>query len=65
MEEQNKLKSLRLRCGLTQKQLAEKVGIPYQTVQKYEKGEQAVERMTLSMAAKYAKALNIMIEDLL
>lgn len=65
MEEQNKLKSLRQRSGLTQKQLAEKIGIPYQTVQKYEKGEQAVERMTLSMAAKYAKALNIMIEDLL
>ncbi len=65
MDEQNKLKALRLRAGLTQKQLAESVGIPYQTVQKYERGERAVERMTLSMAARYAKALKVRIEDLL
>ena len=65
MEEQNKLKSMRLRRGLTQKQLAELVGIPYQTVQKYERGEQDVAKMTLAMAARYAKALKVRIEDLL
>lgn len=59
------IKELRKAKGLTQRALADKVGIPLRTVQKYEGGECAIENMTLGMAARLATALECTIEDLM
>lgn len=59
------LKDYRLAAGLTQKQLAEKLGVPYQTVQKYEAGVRSCEKMTLKLATSYADALGITPEQLI
>lgn len=38
----------RVRRGLTQRELAERIGVPYQQIQKYERGEKlTLERLTL------------------
>jgi transcriptional regulator with XRE-family HTH domain len=44
MEFKDKLKSERLRLGLTQKQLAEKIGITDRTIQNYERGNKNAAR---------------------
>lgn len=59
------LKDYRLRAGLTQPQLAEKLSVPYQTVQKYERGELRLERIPFDRAVKYAAALGITPEELI
>ena len=64
-EKMNRLRELRLRAGLTQQQLAGKIGAPYRTIQKYESGELKIENMTLGKAAKIADALGVEIKALL
>lgn len=59
------LKQLRKNKGLTQKTLADLSGVPLRTVQKYESGEYHIENITLKMALKLSKALNVNVEDLL
>lgn len=53
------LRRYRKAAGLTQMQLAEQIGCPYQSIQKYEYGERGVESMAPKTFAKLAKALNI------
>jgi transcriptional regulator with XRE-family HTH domain len=51
-----KIKQLRMQMGLTQSQLAEKVNISYQQIQKYEKGES---QFNISRFLEIARALEI------
>ena len=61
----SRLKDLRIAAGLTQVELADAAGVPFQTIQKYERGALKIENMTLSKAAKIAAALGIHAEELL
>lgn len=51
-----KIKQLRMQMGLTQSQLAEKINISYQQIQKYEKGES---QLSISRFLEIANALEI------
>jgi transcriptional regulator with XRE-family HTH domain len=52
----NKMNQLRLARGVTRHQLAEKVGVTHQQLQKYEKG---INRITASRLADIAHALGV------
>lgn len=58
-----KIKELRLAAGLTQRELAEKSGIPYRTIQSWEEG--ARRPSDLRKLHKVAVALGARIEDLI
>lgn len=59
------LKRIRKAAGLSQTKLAEAVGVPYRTIQKYENGEADPANMTLGLALKLAEALNVEPADLI
>ncbi|MBR4039394.1 MAG: helix-turn-helix transcriptional regulator [Clostridia bacterium] len=59
------LKELRRAKGLTQMGLAELVGVPFRTIQKYEAGNINMANVTLEKAVKLAQALGIRPEELL
>lgn len=59
------LKKLRIAKGLTQQALSERSGVPLRTIQKYENGECNIENITLKMALKLSKALDVSVEDLI
>ena len=56
------LRAWRLRRFLTQKQLAEKVGVPYQTVQRWEAGQSKPRPGSLK---RLCEALDVTVDDLL
>lgn len=56
-----RLWELRKSCGLTQKDLAEKLGISFQQLQKYENGSN---RLSVSRAVEIANALNISVTSI-
>ena len=51
-----KIRKLRMALGLSQMKLAEKIGVSFQQVQKYESG---ANKVSLEKLEKIAKALNI------
>lgn len=57
----SKLKERREALGLTQRQVAEKIGIAESAYQRYERG---VREPSISMALRLAKALNATAEEL-
>lgn len=57
--QKNKIFEFRSHLGLTQRQLAEKVGILYQALQRYEKG---IVVPPVDMAIKIARALQTSVE---
>lgn len=57
----NLLEAARLRAGLTQNQLSEKIGIRQNMLSDYEKGKR---KLTRSMAQRLANELNIKVERL-
>lgn len=57
-----KIKLLRVKLGLTQKELAKKVGISHVTLSKIEKGN--YENLTLRTMLKLADALDTTVQDL-
>lgn len=57
----SKLKERREALGLTQRQVAEKIGIAESAYQRYERG---VREPSISMALRLAKALNATVEEL-
>lgn len=61
----SRLKSLRLACGLTQKQLADGAGINIRQIQKMESGEYALENITLKNAISIADFLEVDPHELL
>lgn len=52
-----RFKSLRVNCGLTQKQLAEKVGITPTTLSRYEQGY--IDHINTSMISKFAEIFGV------
>lgn len=57
-----RLRKARMRCSLTQSDLAEAAGLSFQQVQKYEKGDN---RLAISTLARMRPVLGIEAEDLL
>lgn len=53
------LKELRLKRGLTQRELAEKVGVSYGRIGDYEQGRYTVGGMSLDLAIKFCDALRV------
>lgn len=53
------LKTLRLKRGLTQQELAIKAGVTREHVSKYERGIKDIQRMELSTAVKLCDALRV------
>ena len=53
------LRELRLKRGMTQKQLADKIGVTQQHVAAYENGVNSVENMTLDKAIRICDALHV------
>ena len=61
----NKIKKLRTEKSLTQEELARVSDIKLSTLQKLERVDANLEKMTLGTAVKLAKALGIKAEELL
>lgn len=61
----NKLLYQRSLAGMTQQALADASGLNIRQVQKYERGEYAIENITLKNASALSKALECEIQDLL
>ena len=53
------IKEARMAVGLTQKELAAKVGIPYQSIQKLEYGSRDPGRMEARTLIAFAEALGV------
>jgi len=53
------LKELRLKRGMTQRQLAEKVGVTQQHIAAYENGVNDITNMTLGKALRICDALHV------
>lgn len=63
--EPNGIKALRRAAKLTQKQLADTVGLDIRNLQRYESGEFEIANMSLSVAVKIADALGVDAKKLL
>lgn len=61
MQLKNKLKEIRLLRGMTQRELAEKLGIEQSTISLYETGERIP---NAAMAAKIASTLGVSFNDI-
>ena len=61
MQLKNKLKEIRLLRGMTQRELAEKLGIEQSTISLYETGERMP---NAAMAAKIASTLGVSFNDI-
>lgn len=62
---ESKLKALRLAKGLTQKEVAEKSGMPLRAYQHYEQGTTRLGGMAVDRAVQLAKVLGVTIEELI
>ena len=58
------LKRLRKYAGLSQKELAEKTGIPVRTIQQYEQGQKILAHARTDVVVRLSRALYCNIEDL-
>ena len=61
MQLKNKLKEIRLLRGMTQREIAEKLGIEQSTISLYETGERMP---NAAMAAKIASTLGVSFNDI-
>ena len=61
----NNLQHYRKQAGLTQPQLAEKVGISHRTLQDYEQGRKPLEKAAVITVVHMARALDCTVEDLI
>lgn len=59
------LRELRLKAGLTQKELAIRSGVHSRQIQRVELGTSRIENLTLINAKRLADALGVPIEELL
>lgn len=53
------LRELRLKRGMTQRELADKVGTSYGRVGDYEKGRYSIRGMSLDLAIRFCDALRV------
>lgn len=58
------LKELRILCGMTQKELAEKSGVNTRVIQKYESGECSIDNMTTKTADAISRVFGCSIDGL-
>ena len=58
-------KRLRKYAGLSQKELADKTGVPLRTIQQYEQGQKNLAHARADVVVRLSKALYCNIEDLL
>lgn len=58
------LKELRILCGMTQKEMAEKSGVNTRVIQKYESGECSIDNMTTKTADAISRVFGCSIDDL-
>lgn len=65
MQEKNKLKEIRLNCGLSQSKLAEKSCVGIRTIQSYEAGMRDLNKASGETLYNLSKALNCSMEDLI
>lgn len=63
-ESENNLKTLRLRAGMTQQQLADAAGIFVRQVQKLENGETQILNLRLHTVLSLADALGVSVDKL-
>ena len=63
MEERNILRERRVVLGLTQKQVAEKAKIPFQSYQRFESGERNIMTASFQMACRVIEALGMNVSD--
>ena len=63
MEERNILRERRIILGLTQKQIAEKAKIPFQSYQRFESGERNIMTASFQMACRVIEALEMNVSD--
>lgn len=61
----NTLKHYRTKAGLTQPELAERVGISHRTLQDYEQGRKPLEGARAITVLKMARVLGCTVEDLI
>lgn len=61
----NNLKLIRIKAGLTQKELAKKSGVNFRMIQHYEQGDKDIKKAAAETVFKLAKALNCDITDLI
>ena len=61
----NNLKHYRTEAGLSQSQLAEKVGISFRTLQDYEQGRKPLEKAAAITVLTLARILHCTVEDLI
>ena len=64
MEERNILRERRIVLGLTQKQVAKKAKIPFQSDQRFESGERNIMTESFQMACRVIEALGMNNSDL-
>lgn len=60
-----RLQELRKKCGISQRELAEKSGVNLRTLQQYELGAKDINKASVSSVFALAKVLNCEVEDLL
>lgn len=61
----NNLKLIRIKAGLTQKELAKKSGVNFRMIQHYEQGDKDLNRAAVETVIKLARALDCNITDLI
>ena len=61
----NKLQETRTAAGLTQKQLAEKAGLSYSLICKYERGEEDITKAQYMTVRKLCEVLNCNPDDII
>ncbi len=61
----NNLKRIRIKAGLTQKELAKKSDVNFRMIQHYEQGDKDLNRAAVETVIKLARALDCNITDLI
>lgn len=61
----NNLKQIRIKKGITRKELAEKSGISARTIESYEQGKRNINKAKIETIIKLSKALECNIEDIM
>ena len=65
IKKQQTFKRLRKYAGLSQKELADKTGVPLRTIQQYEQGQKNIAHARTEVVVRLSRALYCNIEELL